>query len=147
MAISSTPEELNDYALNLQRQDRSMPFNKRCILHAAMLAEETATSPNEFPELFQLSYKWIFDSGASRDFCGQIHVAQFAKHLRTVRDMKIGTAAGTVTMNKVMDIGVPWDRDCTRVMHVLPNTPPLISMGSAVESGFSFYWNSGFYPV
>ena len=146
MAMSSTPEEMAIYEENIMSYDKTIPFDRECVENAAMLAGENMTTASEFPGLFQLSYRWIFDSGASRNFCGEKHAKQFAQHLREAKAVKIGTAAGIVTMNQVMDISVPWDAGASRPVHVLPDTPPLVSMGAAVESGFSFYWNSGFYP-
>ena len=63
-----------------------------------------------------------------------------------VKEINIGTAAGIVKMNRVMDVSVPWDPKNSRPVHILPDTPPLVSMGATVESGFSFLWNCGFYP-
>ena len=49
-------------------------------------------------------------------------------------------------MDKVVDANLPWDTGNPRPIHILPDTPPLLSMGTTIESGFSFYWNNGFYP-
>ena len=136
---------MSQYVANIVKYDSSLPFDRICVEHAAMLADENSNSMDDFPELFQISYKWIFDSGASRNFCGQRHAEEFKQHLKKVRPINITTASGTVVMDQALTIEVE-RLGTSHEVHVLPNTPALFSMGGAIERGFSFFWSNGFLP-
>ena len=130
IAMNSTFEEFRNYEAALEYNDKTLPCTTLQAESAAMIAEEHMTTEREFPDLFQIARRWIFDSGASKDFCGHRDAEKFARHLRKLKPTRVGTAAGTVVMDKVVDVGLPWETGKTRPIHILPDTPTTVVHGN-----------------
>ena len=78
--------------------------------YAELAAYESALmcySEVEFEELFQESYKWIYDTGASQHFCGQERADCFMDHQHIVKPFYVTTASGTVTVDKASTTRFP----------------------------------------
>ena len=104
-----------------------------------------ALNDDRFPEMFQISVKWILDSSASKHFCGKDQAAAFKEHIRTVKATRVSTAAGSVVMNQAI-IAKFGELDVKQEVKILPDSPALMSMGQIVQEGYSFYWNYGHMP-
>ena len=63
------------------------PKGKYCepqlaVIAAAAVKHLCPITSSAFPELFDLSYEWIYDSGASRHFCGQGNAKKFINMIK-----------------------------------------------------------------
>lgn len=142
---SCTAEEYAVYAANAVEYGKSMPFDGKLAEEAAWLAMDNISDMGEFPDIFQISYRWILDSGASKQFCAQRDAAKFKEALRQVKEMSIHTAAGIEKLDKALMVASATLKTKQEV-YLLAETPALYSMGTAVSSGFTFLWNYGFDP-
>ena len=61
---------LNAYMGNVLEYDKSRKFVQEYAIKAAAQANSMCKSKRDFPELFQLSYQWVYDTGASNHFVG-----------------------------------------------------------------------------
>ena len=59
-----------------------------------------------FPELFQISYEWIYDSGASRHFCKSEKVSGYMHLAKRIKGVMVNTADGKVEANKVLGMRI-----------------------------------------
>lgn len=71
---------LNAYLGNMIDDDKSRTFIEECAIKAASQATSLCKSDKDFPELFQLSYKRLYDTGASNHFCGQEAANSFREY-------------------------------------------------------------------
>ena len=99
-----------------------------------------------FPDLFQLSYRWIYDSGASRHFCSKRDATKFIQYARNIQAVKIGTASGSVEANQVLDVSIDRLGGLLTEVMLLPNSPSLISAGRIGKSGYTYVWAHGYLP-
>lgn len=99
-------------------------------------------SDTSFPELFQLSYQWIYDSGASRHFCAQRRAKDSMHLAKKIKGVVIRTADGNVMANDVVPIRIDRLGDLLAEVLVLPNSPGLLSAGTLEKSGLSSVWGS-----
>lgn len=99
-----------------------------------------------FPELFQLSYQWIDDSGASRHFCQRKRAEQFVHLAKKIKGVMISTADGKVMADDVVPIRMDRLGNLLAEVLLLPNTPGLLSAGMLEQSGFSSVWAHGYLP-
>lgn len=129
---------LNAYLGNVMNYDKSRKFIEEYAVKAASQAKLLCKPEKDFPELFQLSYKWVYDTGASTHFCGQEAVNSFKEYLHNVRASYVSTAAGLVTMDKALKIKIERLDGLLEEILVLPNTPGLMSAGKLQPKGFSF---------
>ena len=57
-----------------------------------------------FPELFQVSHKWIYDLGASKHFCSKDRARYFRDHMHKVTVAYVSTASDLVVMDQALTI-------------------------------------------
>ena len=86
----SSEEDVHAYITGIAEHDPSRLFDKRDAINAADWANKLCKhgkycKEKDFPKLFQLSYEWIYDTGASRHFTGRKRAEKFKDHLETIR--------------------------------------------------------------
>jgi len=96
-----------------------------------------------FPELFELSYEWIYDSGASRHFCGQGNAKKFINLIKKVKAISVATADGICEANKGITMQIDRLGGMLADVLLLPDSPALLSAGALEEHGFSSHWAHG----
>ena len=107
----SSKEDTHAYITGIAEHDPSRLFDKRDAINAANWANEMCKhgkhcKEKDFPKLFQLSYQWIYDTGASRHFTGKKRAGKFKDHLQTIRASKVTTASGTVKMDQQISVSI-----------------------------------------
>ena len=99
-----------------------------------------------FPELLQLSYRWIYDSGASRHLCSNKDAADFLRYATTITGITVATADGIVNANQVVEMRMSKLGGMLAEVMVLPDTLSLISAGPMENAGYTYIWAHGFLP-
>ena len=116
-----------------------MKFSATIAAKAAELARIAApVGDSKLPELFQLSYQWIYDSGASRHFCMKKRAEQFPHLAKKIKGIMIRTADGNVEAKDVVPFRIDRLGDLLSEVLVLPNSPALLSAGMLEKSGIFF---------
>ena len=124
-----------------------MKFSATIAAKAAELARIAApVGDSKLPELFQLSYQWIYDSGASRHFCMRKRAEKFLHLAKKIKGIMIRTADGNVEAKDVVPFRIDRLGDLLSEVLVLPNSPALLSAGMLEKSGFSSIWAHGYMP-
>ena len=139
----SNTKEMQAYICNASEHDHSRLFVKSYAIEAANIATEVFGSEKDFPKLFQLSYQWIYDTGASKHFCGEERANKFAEHLQRVKASKVTTASGLVTMDQNISINIDRLGDLIQDVLVLPATPSLMSAGKLTTQAFHSIGRTG----
>ena len=106
---------------------------------AAAVKRMCPVTSSAFPELFELSYEWIYDSGASRHFCGQGNAKQFINLIKKVKAISVATADGICEANKGITMQIDRLGGMLADVLLLPDSPALLSAGALEEQGFSSY--------
>ena len=116
----------------------SMKISAPVAVKATELSKIVAPTDDPiFPELFQLSYQWIYDSGASRHFCQRKRAEQFLYLAKKIKGVMISTADGRVEANDALPMRMHRLGNLLAEVLLLPNTPGLLSAGMLEKSGFS----------
>ena len=89
-------QELQAYLTNVAGHDYTKAFIKSHATKASYLTEAVCTRKQYFPEVFQLSYKWIFDAWGIKELCSKRRVQQFKKYLTSIKAAYCQTAGGSV---------------------------------------------------
>ena len=80
-------------------------------------------SDSVFPELFQISYNWVFDSGASRHFCRMKKVEKWLALARKVKGIQMATVDGTIDAKEVILMSMSRLSHMLTEIVLLPDTP------------------------
>ena len=116
------------------------------VIAAAAVKHLCPITSSAFPELFDLSYEWIYDSGASRHFCGQGSAKKFINMIKKVKAISVATADGICEANEGITMQINRLGGMLADVLLLPDSPALLSAGALEEQGFSSYWSHGYLP-
>ena len=99
-----------------------------------------------FPGLFQISYEWIYDSGASRRFCKSDKVSGYMHLAKKIKGVMVNTVDGKVEANKLLGMRIERLGNLVTDLMLLPDAPALLSSGALERSGFTSIWAHGYMP-
>ncbi len=91
----------------------------------------------EVSELFQVSYEWIYDSGATRHFCKGSKADAYIHLAKIIKGVMGSTADRKVRADKLLSMRIERPGNMVSSLLLLPDTPALFSAGVMERNVFT----------